>query len=334
MISNQYDSKGVNMKRKFLLGFVFVLLTAIFSGCGSNNNSGKENKDENASESDNAVVTKDNLTYEKMFNANNGVNLLKKYKSVGYEMTTYTGNKDKDGKEEKIVENWSLFKKDDDYVITRESDTGESEIFIDGTAYFTKNINNKDNPKYSKGWFMEGVYEDYMEENVKGFLISNDSKEDFDEIEEKDGKYIILSYVGENGNEKYYYRYTIDKDTLEIEIYEAVIMRTVDDKEKEQVVAKGNVILDRETKIPEFVDEIEKSDAGDRNITMHKIDKEGKQEDVTVSIPANCTLIAAPQKGYGLYKDKGAETVFDDTQTEQTENKTYPDAECYLIYTD
>lgn len=313
------------MKKLILLACIFTLFTAVISGCGSKDNSGKEKN------TDGDAVTKDNLTYEKMFDANNGVNLLEKYKSVGYELITYTGNKDENGEEMKIVENWSLFKKDDDFVIIRESDTGESEVFLDGSAYFTK---NKDNPKYSKGWFMEGVYEDYMEKNVKGFLISEGSEEDFDEIEEKDGKYIILSYVGENGDEKYYYRYTVDKDSLEIELYEAVIKRLVNDNIKEQVVSKGNVILDKEVKIPEFVDEIEKSDVGDRNITMHKIDKEGKEEDITVTLPANCTLIAAPQKGYGLYRDKGKEVVFDDTQTEQTENKTYPDAECYLIYTD
>lgn len=318
------------MKKIIILFCVVFCSAVVIAGCSN----GKESDNKKEKNSQEKTVSADELTYDDLYKANNGTELLKKHSSVEYILTTFTGQTDEDGNEEEIAEKWDLFMDDDDYVISRESESGESQVFCNETCYYKDASKDKDNPKYSKGWFMDDIYEKYMDENVNEFLLSKSSQEDFDEIKEKDGKYVILSYYGENEDkDKCYYRYTTDKETLEIEKYEAVMMRTENLKTEEYVVAKAEVKYDKKVELPGFIQEIEKANVNKRKVTLHKLSKDGKPEnDIVVELPENTTLIAALDTGYGLYKDEKAEVVFDDTKTEQNAEKMYPDSECYLIY--
>lgn len=318
------------MKKIVLLGCIAVLSVAGFAGCGKKETVSNSTSDGNSVSSGAVLTDSSELTYDMLYEANNGYKLLEQYKSVEYQLTTYLGVAESEENVIQSVETWDLFKNGEEYIISMSSDLGKYEVFMNGTSYYKDESSNIDNPIYHKGWFMEGAYDEYMKESISGFLVSQASEEDFDKITEKEDTYEILSYVGENEGERYYYRYSVDKKTLQIQSYEAVIMKTVDLKTEEIVVAKGMVIYDKEVEMPKFMDEIDKAKTNKRTVTIHKIDKAG-EKDIVVELPDNTTLAVGLLDGYGLYLDEKGTVEFDDTNTELNEVRVYPDTVCYLM---
>lgn len=332
------------MKKIHIILCSALLGICVLTGCGKSDNASNQknvsvsnkmdenenNADTNIDDSQSISYSADDLTYAMVYNANNGFELLSKYDSIEYVLTYMPV--DNTENEEETSETWDLFKENGNYVISRMSDTGEGEVYADNTCYYMDKTADKDNPKYSKGWFMDGVYEEYMQKSVNEFLISESSQEDFDKIEENDDNYVILSYAGENGDERYYYRYTVDKTNLQIQSYEAVIMKTVNLKTEEEIIAKAKVSYNKKVKVPGFVSEIKDANVNNRKVTIHVLNEDGSsKDDIIFEVPQNVTMAAALEDGYGLYKDKDGKLLFDDTATELDENNVYPDSVCYLI---
>jgi len=306
------------MKKILIACLLGVAALLALGGCGK-----KETKS--------VVGSKDEITYEKLYEANKGSLLMEKYDCVTFELSSVSAEYDENNEEIMDKEKWSLFKQDGDYVITREADTGESIVYGEGTCYYMMKEKGK-SPVYSYGWFMDGMYQEFMSAKVDQFLLDKTSDEDFDEITENDNNYIVKSYIGEDKDEKYYYRYSLDKTTLELQKYEAVIEKSVNDSIEEQIVASSIVSYDKKGKMPEYVKTIKGADK-DRTVTVHQV-KDGKVEkDIEVKIPKNATMMAALADGYGLYLDVEGGELYDDTLSKLGADGSYPDNECYLVYT-
>lgn len=305
------------MKKKLVLGVLISAAIIAMAGCG---------KKEKAA----AIEDKNEITYAKIYEYNKGTTLMDKYDVISYELESVSGEYDDAGKEIMSTETWTLFRQDGEFVITREADNGESVVYGEGTCYYENTAG--DEPIYSYGWFMEGMYEQFISAKVDQFLVDAISDEDVENISENDKEYIVKTYIGEDGDEKYYYRYTMDKTSFELKKFEAVIEKTVDDKTTEQIVASSKVTYGGEAKMPEFVQKLKDVDKN-RKITIHKVEDGEVKEDMVVEIPKNCTLMAALQDGYGLYLNEAATSDYDDTLSEIGSDGSYPDNECYLVYT-
>lgn len=303
------------MKKIFLTAVVGITAVIAFVGCGKKN----------------VVNSKDEITYEKMYDANKGSVLMDKYDCVEFELSTVTAEYDDNDEEILDKEVWSLFKKDGKYVITREANSGEAIVYGDNTCYYVYEEDGKE-PEYGYGWFMNNMYEEFMQAKVDQFLVDETSEEVFDEITENDDNYVVKSYVGEESDEKYYYRYYLDKTTLELQKYEAVIEKNVNDSIEEQIVASSVVSYDKEGVVPEFVDVLKNVDKN-RTVTINFVEDEKVAKTVEVNIPKNAKLMAALEDGYGLYLDETGGELYDDTLSELDSNGAYPDNECYLVYT-
>lgn len=310
------------MKKKILLGLITLLVALSAASCGT------KSKEESESA---VVVSKDDITYKKIYEANKGSSLMDKYEGISFKLKSVTGEYDENGEEKMSTENWTLFKQDGEFVISRESDTGESIVYGEGTCYYEK-VAEGEEAEYGYGWFMDGVYTNYISAKVDQFLVDRNSDEDIDEVTESGSDYIVKSYVGEDGDEKYYYMYTLDKSTLELKKFEAVIEKTVDGSVEKQVVSSSEVSYDVKGKMPEFVQTLKDVDKN-RTITIHNV-KDGKvTDDIEVKIPKNAKLLAALDDGYGLFLDENAESPYDDDLSELGSDGAYPDNECYLVYT-
>lgn len=305
------------MKKKIIAAMLGVAAILAIAGCGKKEKS--------------VVSSKDEITYEKMYEANKGSVLMDKYDCVSFELSTASTEYDGNNEEVMDKEDWSLFKQNGKYVITRTADTGESIVYGNGTCYYMLEQEGSE-PVYSYGWFMDGVYDDFMTAKTDQFLIDETSDEDIDEITENDNNYIVKSYIGEGENEKYYYRYYLDKKSLELQKYEALIEKTVNDSVEEQIVATSVVSYDKKGTMPEFVNTLDNVDKN-RTVTIHQVEDGQVTKDIEVQIPKNATLLAALKDEYGLYLDEEGGELYDDTLSKLGEDGAYPDNECYLVKT-
>lgn len=310
------------MKKRFLTGALILMTAAALAGCGSKEKKDADNPAEN-------VEKAEDVTYDALFESNKGSRLLEKYDSVQYVYTTGTG-------ESEQSENWALWKEGEDYVITQNSTVGESMVYKNGSCYY-EDASDPENVLHSMGWFMDGVYEEYVKSLADEFLINNKSDEDFDSVEEEGNQYVILSSVGSQGDSSYFYRYTVDKETLEIQKFEAII-KTANGENKEadeQIVAQGIVSYNAECQIPAYVTELENAEKS-RTIKITIDPSLDTEKVVEVKLPANVTLLALMKDSYGLYKDtnENANSEFDDAETPQNSDGSYKDVEVYCISDD
>lgn len=309
------------MKKWLLAAAVCMSAAVLTAGCGK-----KENKDSAVEEGVTQAALEPekmaDITYKKLYEANRGSRLAEKYGSLRYELYLSDGVYDGKGNEIGSSETWTLLRQDGEYMLMRETEGKETVVYADGTCYYERNVSEKKR-LYSMGWFMNDSYENYMNLGVEEFLLEEGSGEDFDSIEEEGDSYVLLAYVGDSGSEKYYYRYTVDKESLEIRNFEALVREKEGD---EWVLSRGTVIQGAAAELPAFVNEMKQAEKK-RTVVIHTEEK----KDIEVKLPENATLLVMLETDYGLYQDKKGEKAFDDTQTKADEAGIYPDAECYLI---
>lgn len=314
--------------RMKLFGAVGLSVLLCLSACGN-----KASVSVSVSEPEKSVgsISADDLNYDALYEANEGHALLERHNSVEYEVSTVT-DYESDGKTPVLSkETWSLYKDGEQYVLQKNMENGQCLVYANGTCYFEDASQDRKHPKLGKGWFMDWVYDEYINTGVRDFLISGTSEEDFDEVEEKDGNFYVLSYVGTLDEERYYYRYVVDGESLEIQSYEAVIMKNVNDRDEEEIVAWGKVSYDKKKSLPGFVARIDGSKAKERRIKINVILEDGKRNPpVVCTIPGDVFLITGLWDGYGAFRDEAGEDIFDDSTTPVNEKGLYPDVECFV----
>lgn len=306
--------------KKWLFTAAVCLFAVVFTtGCGK--------KESDVSEPDAqgtpAAVEVRNITYKKLYEANRGSVLLEKYSSVQYEIYSSDGYYDDNGKEVGFDTRWTLFQQDGEVVLMKERmDGAESLVCMDGTCYLESSPDGNEK-RHSLGWFMNDSYESYMESCTEEFLLAEESIEDFEEIREEGETYVLLAYVGERDNEKYYYHYTVDKESLEIRSFEASVKEKEGD---EWVLSHATVSPGVAVEIPTYVNEMKQAEK-ERTVTIHTEEK----KDIEIKLPKDTTLLPKLEEDFCLFQDKKGEKIFDDTQTQANEDGSYPDAECWLL---
>ena len=301
-----------------------MFVAAFITGCGKKENAAPAAEEQVTQAALEPEKTPD-ITYKELYEANRGSRLIEKYGSVQYELYLSEGAYDGKGNEIGSSETWTLLQQDGKYVLMRETGGRESIVYADGTCYYERNVSEKKRLR-SMGWFMNDSYEKYMNSGVEEFLLTAESGEDFDSVEEEEDAYVLLAYAGDSDGEKYYYRYTVDRESFEIRNFEALVR---EEKGDEWVLSRGTVVHGAPAELPAFVNEMRQAEKK-RTVVIHTEEKKEKK-DIEVKLPENATLLVMLEEDYGLFQDKKGKKVFDDTQTAADEAGVYPDAECYLV---
>ncbi len=308
--------------KKWLLAAVCLFAVVFAAGCGKKKSEAPVQDGQGTSAAVDVQKAR-NITYKELYEANRGSVLLEKYGSVQYEIYFSEAYYDDEAKEVGFNEIWTLFQQDGENILMKEREDGkESMVCADGTCYYETGGNKK---QYSMGWFMNDNYENYMETGTEEFLLEAESLEDFEDIREEGDAYVLQAYVGESDGEKYYYRYTIDKESLEIRAFEAAIQSKKGD---EWVLSHATVSLGVAVELPAYVNEMRQAEKK-RTVTIHTKEK----KDVEIKLPENVTLLTMLEDDFNLFKDKKGKDIFNDMQTKANEDGSYPDAECWLLST-
>lgn len=310
--------------KKWLLAAVCLFAVVFAAGCGKKESEAPAPGAQVTPAAADAQKARD-ITYKELFEANRGSVLLEKYGSVRYEIYFSEAYYDDEANEVGVNETWTLFQQDGENVLMKEREDGkESLVCADGTCYY-EYASGGNKKLHSMGWFMDDGYESYMESGTEEFLLEAESLEDFEDIREEGDAYVLKAYVGESDGEKYYYRYTVDKESLEIRAFEAAVQAK---NGEEWVLSRATVSPGVDVELPAYVNEMRQAEKK-RTVTIHTEEK----KDVEIKLPENVTLLTMLEDDFDLFKDKKGEAVFNDMQTKANEDGSYPDAECWLIFT-
>lgn len=264
------------------------------------------------------------VTLEDIEKANNGENLLDNYKSVQYKMQIT----EEDGQ---YIEEAAVTEIDGEYcysVKLEDTEAYRNEVFKDGYIYSA--YGDTDGVEYAVCWFMDGEYENYLNECVQGFLVADTEALEITEVLEKEDYVSVTAQIdeGDNVSEEYdyFYEYVMDKEDLSITQF--VAYATNADEEK-SLSSFAEVTYDEEFTVPSFVNTLQKADTR----TVKVIVDPGKDSEKVheVKIAGTAVFDAVLSDGYTLYSDKNGKTEYTFGQESPGEKGNYPDMTVYAI---
>ncbi len=258
--------------------------------------------------------------------ANKGSRLLEDHSSVSYKMEFR-------GEEGKVTEEAILSKKDDGhdyYVKMQSSGDFREEVYKDNFLY-AEYGGNDDGVNYEVNWFMDGLFDEFMEESIAGFLVNGTDGLEITKREEKENFMSVTAQVdeGDNVSEEYdfFYEYVMDKDNLEITQFVGYSL----DQEKEQSIQSfAEVSYDESYEEPAFLAKLEKP-SKKRTVTIVMNPGKSNEKTTKLEISAQAVFDVALKDGYGVYTDKEGTKEYTKQSDRLLESGMYDDLKLYLV---
>lgn len=294
----------MKLKKVVLLG-IGMAATMCFSACGSDE------------------VDVEKVSMKDIQKANHGEELLANHDSVSYKMET----RDEKGK---FMEEAYLYEEDDKVRYLLEVSEGEdymNMLLKDGYIY--TELSNSAGVHYDVCWLMGKQYDNYVDENIRAFLIDEVDGLEIKKREESEDYISVTALVdaGDNAMEDYdmYYEYVMNKETLEVNQFVSYGMGS--DKKKD-IGSFAQISYDEEVEEPDFVSDLEDSEKK-RTITLVIDDgKSTKEEVLKTASTASFDLIL--EDGYEVYTDKECTKTYSVDNDMPAGTKGYQDMTLYI----